>query len=126
MVTGSVANNSQVFVPSDPAFNSIDYSWQAPAKVQGKLAHETYPSPGHVSPANQNYLVVYTPPHYDPARAKPYPTLYLSHGGGENEMGWSTQGVVNNILDNLINTRRDPAAGRGDAERDGLCGIDAQ
>jgi enterochelin esterase-like enzyme len=100
----SVARNSQVFVPSDPKFGTVDYSWQAPAKVQGKLTHETYPSPGHVTPKDKNYIVVYTPPGYDPARTNPYPTFYLSHGGGENELGWSTQGVVNNILDNLINT----------------------
>ena len=101
---GSTAANSQVFVPSDPAFHSIDYAWQAPAKLKGKLTHATYPSPGHVAPKDENYLVVYTPPGYDPARARPYPTLYLSHGGGENELGWSTQGVAANILDNLINT----------------------
>jgi enterochelin esterase-like enzyme len=100
----SVAHNSQVFVPSDPKFGTVDYSWQAPAKVQGKLIHETYPSAGHVSPKDKNYFVVYTPPGYDPLRQKPYPTFYLSHGGGENELGWSTQGVVNNILDNLIDT----------------------
>jgi len=104
VAVGSVAPNSQVFVPSDPSLNTIDYSWQGPAKVKGKLTHETYSSPGHVTPANENYLVVYTPPNYDPARAKPYPTLYLSHGGGENEMGWSTQGAAGNILDNLINS----------------------
>ncbi len=101
---GPVTPNSQVFVPSDPAFNTVDYWWQGPAKVQGKLAQVTYPSPGHVTPKDENVLVVHTPPNYDPARAKPYPTLYLSHGGGENEMGWNTQGVMNNILDNLINT----------------------
>ena len=102
---GSVVSNSQVFVPSDPKFNSVDYAWQGPAKMgKGKLIHETYPSPGHVTPANNNYLVVYTPPNYDPARAKPYPTLYLSHGGGENEMGWSTQGDLANIMDNLIDS----------------------
>ena len=101
---GSVAPNSQVFVPSDPSFNTIDYSWQGPARIKGKVSHEIYSSPGHVTPANENYLVVYTPPNYDPARAKPYPTLYLSHGGGENEMGWSTQGAAGNILDNLINS----------------------
>jgi len=104
VAVGSVAPNSQVFVPSDPGFNTIDYTWQGPAKVKGKLTHETYQSPGHLTPANENYLVVYTPPNYDPARAKPYPTLYLSHGGGENEMGWSTQGALGNILDNLINS----------------------
>jgi enterochelin esterase-like enzyme len=48
--------------------------------------------------------VVYTPPNYDAKRAKPYPTLWLSHGGGGNEMEWSTQGAAANILDNLINT----------------------
>ena len=32
----------------------------------------------------------------------PYPTLYLSHGGGGNEVDWTTQGVANRIIDNLI------------------------
>jgi enterochelin esterase-like enzyme len=100
----SPVNNSQVYVPSDPRFGTVDYSWQAPARIKGKLTHETYPSPGHVTPAEKNYLVVYTPPNYDPARPKPYPTLYLSHGGGENEMGWSTQGMLANIVDNLIDS----------------------
>ncbi len=97
-------NNSQVYVPSDPKFGSIDYSWQGPASAQGKLTHLTYNSPGHVTPKDKNYLVVYTPPNFDPSRPKPYPTFYLSHGGGENELGWSTQGDVRNILDNLITT----------------------
>jgi enterochelin esterase-like enzyme len=101
---GSVVLNSQVFVPSDAKFGTIDFAWQGPARNQGRLAHETYSSPGHVMPKDKNYLVVYTPPNYDPARAKPYPTLYLSHGGGENELGWSTQGAVANILDNLIDS----------------------
>jgi enterochelin esterase-like enzyme len=47
---------------------------------------------------------VYTPPNYDAARARPYPTLYLSHGGGGNEMNWTTLGAAQHILDNLINT----------------------
>jgi enterochelin esterase-like enzyme len=104
VATGSQAANSQVYVPCDSNFDTIDYWWQGPAKDKGKLVHVTYPSPGHVTPANENYLAIYTPPKYDPARAKPYPTLYLSHGGGENEMGWSTQGNMSNILDNLINS----------------------
>jgi enterochelin esterase-like enzyme len=100
----STANNSQIYVPSDPNFGSVDYSWQGPAKIQGKLEHITYASPGHVTPADKNYLVIYTPPNYDTNRAKPYPTFYLSHGGGENELGWSTQGDVLNIVDNLIDS----------------------
>lgn len=100
----SEVRDSQVFVPSDSSFGTIDYSWQGPAKAQGKLAHESYASPGHVTPKDQNYLVIYTPPGYDPNRPRPYPTLYLSHGGGGNELGWSTQGAVADILDNLIDT----------------------
>ncbi|MFD1824622.1 MULTISPECIES: alpha/beta hydrolase-fold protein [Mumia] len=103
-VTGSAVPNSQVYVPSDSRFGTVDYSWQAPAKKQGKLRIATYSSPGHVTPVDENRLVVYTPPSYDPRRSEPYPTLYLNHGGGENEMGWSTQGDVKNIMDNLIAT----------------------
>ncbi len=99
---GSIAPNSQVFVPADPAFGGVDLGWQGPARLRGALRHHTYPSPGHVTPPDENYLVVYLPPGYDASRPKPYPTLWLSHGGGENEMGWSTQGAAGNILDNLI------------------------
>jgi enterochelin esterase family protein len=45
---------------------------------------------------------VYTPPGYEKHLAKRYPVLYLQHGGGEDETGWSVQGKVNLIMDNLI------------------------
>jgi enterochelin esterase-like enzyme len=45
---------------------------------------------------------IYTPPDYDRNPAKNYPVLYLLHGGGEDERGWSTQGKTDLILDNLI------------------------
>jgi enterochelin esterase family protein len=45
---------------------------------------------------------VYTPPNYDRNPATRYPVVYLQHGAGEDERGWSTQGHVNFILDNLI------------------------
>lgn len=45
---------------------------------------------------------VYTPPDYDKDVTKRYPVLYLQHGGGEDETGWSNQGRVNLIMDNLI------------------------
>ena len=48
------------------------------------------------------HVMVYTPPGYDTDREKRYPVLYLQHGGGENETGWSRQGHMNFILDNLI------------------------
>lgn len=45
---------------------------------------------------------VYTPPGYEKDLDKLYPVLYLQHGGGEDETGWSNQGKVNLIMDNLI------------------------
>lgn len=50
--------------------------------------------------------MVYTPPGYDADPTKRYPVLYLQHGAGEDERGWTNQGRANFILDNLI------AAGR--------------
>jgi enterochelin esterase family protein len=46
--------------------------------------------------------IVYTPPDYDTKPAARYPVLYLQHGAGEDERGWSTQGRMNFIMDNLI------------------------
>lgn len=45
---------------------------------------------------------VYTPPSYDRDTDKRYPVLYLQHGWGENEYGWSVQGHACLIMDNLI------------------------
>jgi enterochelin esterase-like enzyme len=45
---------------------------------------------------------VYTPPDYDDNTNGRYPVLYLQHGAGEDETGWSNQGKVNFIMDNLI------------------------
>jgi enterochelin esterase family protein len=45
--------------------------------------------------------VVYTPPGYDLSTSR-FPVLYLQHGYGEDEAGWSEQGHENFILDNLI------------------------
>ena len=46
--------------------------------------------------------LVYTPPGYDENTDRVYPVLYLQHGHGENETGWTAAGKVNFILDNLI------------------------
>lgn len=45
---------------------------------------------------------VYTPPGYDADQERRYPVLYLQHGWGENEYGWSVQGHAGRIMDNLI------------------------
>ena len=51
-------------------------------------------------------IYVYTPPGYDTDRETRYPVLYLQHGSGEDERGWSNQGKVAFIMDNLIAERR--------------------
>lgn len=45
--------------------------------------------------------MVYTPAEYEKGN-KRYPVLYLQHGMGEDETGWSHQGQMQNIMDNLI------------------------
>jgi enterochelin esterase family protein len=45
---------------------------------------------------------VYTPAEYDKNPSARYPVLYLQHGSGEDETGWSVQGKANLIIDNLI------------------------
>jgi enterochelin esterase family protein len=45
---------------------------------------------------------VYTPPDYDANTRAKYPALYLLHGWGEDETGWTLQGHVELITDNLI------------------------
>jgi len=47
-------------------------------------------------------VYVYTPPGYDADTGRRYPVLYLQHGAGESERGWTAQGRANFILDNLI------------------------
>ncbi|WP_288055269.1 family 43 glycosylhydrolase [Xylanibacter rodentium] len=46
--------------------------------------------------------MVYTPAEYETKTKKRYPVLYLQHGMGEDETGWSKQGMMQNIMDNRI------------------------
>ena len=50
------------------------------------------------------HVMVYTPAEYElKANAKKrYPVLYLQHGMGEDETGWSKQGHMQHIMDNAI------------------------
>ena len=49
---------------------------------------------------------VYTPAEYETNPNKKYPILYLLHGSGENERGWSLQGHMSFIMDNLIAAKK--------------------
>ena len=46
-------------------------------------------------------MIIYTPPGYNKSKDS-YPVLYLLHGGGGDEEGWTSRGRANYILDNLI------------------------
>ena len=47
------------------------------------------------------HAMVYTPAEYEKGK-KRYPVLYLQHGMGEDETGWSKQGHMQHIMDNAI------------------------
>ena len=48
------------------------------------------------------HCYVYLPAAYRENPTKRFPVLYLQHGMGENETGWSAQGKTGIIMDNLI------------------------
>ena len=54
------------------------------------------------------HAMVYTPAGYDLKKniKKRYPVLYLQHGMGEDETGWSKQGHMQHIMDNAIHSGR--------------------
>ena len=51
------------------------------------------------------HAMVYTPAEYEEGK-KRYPVLYLQHGMGEDETGWSKQGHMQHIMDNLIASKQ--------------------
>ena len=53
-------------------------------------------------PANQEEVVIYTPPGYDAHASKPYPVLYLLHGWSGVAEDWTKDQQANLILDNLL------------------------
>jgi enterochelin esterase family protein len=50
----------------------------------------------------ERHCNVYVPAEYEKNPKKKYPVLYLLHGWGEDENGWSNQGLMANIMDGLI------------------------
>jgi enterochelin esterase family protein len=50
----------------------------------------------------ERHCNVYVPAEYEANTGKKYPVMYLLHGWGEDENGWSNQGHMANIMDGLI------------------------
>lgn len=66
---------------------------------KGEVTTHWYPS----STTNTTRkCLIYTPPGYRSQTGVKFPVLYLQHGAGESELGWTMQGKVNVIMDNLI------------------------
>ncbi len=52
----------------------------------------------------ERHINVYVPAGYEENTHQRYPVLYLIHGWGEDENGWSIQGHLANIMDGLISS----------------------
>ena len=79
---------SEFFAVKDVPHGSVRTEWYL-SKTTGKTRR----------------IFVYTPPGYESSGLR-YPVLYLQHGYGEDEAGWSDQGHENFILDNLIGAQK--------------------
>jgi enterochelin esterase family protein len=94
---GPRGNSSRFEVPGSPDFyaarevphGKVEINWHRSAILNQTRA-----------------LWVYTPPGYDSNASQRYPVLYLLHGSGDLEDGWTKDGRANFILDNLIAERR--------------------
>ena len=84
---------SQVEVPGD----GLQF-WDSKPVPHGLLQIVTYESKA-LGATRQAY--VYTPPDYNRSNTR-YPVLYLLHGGGDLDPGWSMTGRAHIIMDNLI------------------------
>jgi para-nitrobenzyl esterase len=88
---GSVDNMLMVPGP-DAAF------LEARPVPHGEIRSAWYPS---TTLGGERRLHLYTPPGYDSSGER-YPVLYLLHGGGDEDSGWSTIGRAGFIMDNLL------------------------
>ena len=84
---------SQVEVPGD----GLQF-WDSKPVPHGLVQIVTYESKS-LNATRQAY--VYTPPDYNRGNTR-YPVLYLLHGGGDLDPGWSMTGRAHIIMDNLI------------------------
>ncbi len=69
--------------------------------AQGKVETVEYDSK---SVGAKRKMVIYTPPGY--SKESKYPVLYLLHGAGDDETGWTKKGSAAAILDNLYAAKK--------------------
>ncbi len=90
---GVSVTQSAFTVPGD------QMAWlEAKAVPHGEVRIVHYQS---AATASVRRMHIYVPPGYDTSQAR-YPVMYLLHGGGDDDAGWTAIGRAHLILDNLI------------------------
>ncbi len=112
--------NSPIYAPDGltgtarRAFNTVFVPYDAEKQNYAPLAARVIELPRADSPKGSWSYVpiqigtttrtmgVYLPYGYDPNRAEPYKTIYMQHGGGQDQSDWMNMGDVPVIMDNLL------------------------
>lgn len=108
-----VVNGVTVIDPSNPEVNIGRSSSSSLLDIPGSPARfderQSVPRGAlHIREYNSDVVklrrrvVVYVPPQYDTEPVRRFPVLYLRHGNGGLEDGWSNLGRAGVILDNLL------------------------
>lgn len=93
---GSNWNSSGIEIPEGPEGDYYRFNKDIP---HGQIRSLFYWSEIN---GIERHVNIYVPAEYEQNPAGEYPVLYLLHGWGEDENGWSHQGHVCNIMDGLI------------------------
>lgn len=112
--------NSPIFAPDGltgnarRAFNKVHVPYDAEKQNYAPLAAREIENPRTDSAkgtwsyvpieigTTTRTMGVYLPPGYDANRDEPYKTIYMQHGGGQDQSDWMNMGDVPVIMDNLL------------------------
>ena len=91
-------------LPALPAISDSGF-YAKNAVPHGRIEKVNYKAPD----GSEKRMHVYLPPNYDKNTNARYPVLYLNHGGGDDDSGWTLEnsrrgGYAHLILDNLISS----------------------
>jgi enterochelin esterase family protein len=111
-----IVDGVRVIDPKNPVFKpgiaSLESMFQVPGEAADFEATKDVPH-GEIRAVwyrsgtmdSLRRMHVYTPPGYESSTDQ-YPVLYLLHGGGDEDAGWSTIGRAGFIVDNLLAARK--------------------
>jgi hypothetical protein len=103
-LTGTARRSfNKVHVPYDPV--KQDYAPLAAREIENPRPDSPKGSWSYVPiqiGTTERTVGVYLPPGYDANRTEPYKTIYMQHGGGQDQSDWMNMGDVPVIMDNLL------------------------